>query len=165
MPMRFGNPVIPGDRALRRRLGEVYAPLMFAEIKSAVEFAQHLPRYREIVGVLLKHGFGEVLKLVVLQKFLGMEEAKSVVALGEEPLPVRLRRALEELGPTFVKFGQVLSSRRDLLPDDIYWELCKLQDGVPPFDGAVAQTIAEKELKRPLTSLFSTFSIAPVGGA
>jgi ubiquinone biosynthesis protein len=139
--------------------------MMIAQIKSAVEFAQHLPRYREIVTVLWKHGFGEILKLVVLQKFLSIEEKPTVLAVGEVPLPVRLRLALEELGPTFIKFGQVLSSRRDLLPDDIYWELCKLQDGVPPFDGALAQTIAETELKRPLTSLFSSFSISPVGGA
>lgn len=138
---------------------------MFAEIKSAVEFAQHLPRYREIVTVLWKHGFGDVLKLIVLQKFLGMDEKEHADAIGQEPLAVRLRLAMEELGPTFVKFGQVLSSRRDLLPDDIYFELCKLQDGVPPFDGAIAQTIAETELKRPLTSIFSTFSIAPIGGA
>ena len=138
---------------------------MFAEIKSAVEFAQHLPRYREIVGILWKYGFGEELKLVVLQKFLGTEETTPADTAGEQPRPVRLRLALEELGPTFIKFGQVLSSRRDLLSDDIYWELCKLQDGVPPFDGELAKTIIETELKNPLPSLFSTFDPTPVGGA
>lgn len=138
---------------------------MFAEIKSAVEFAQHLPRYREIVSVLWKHGFGDMLKLVVLQKFLGMEEKPSVAAVGEQPLAVRIRLALEELGPTFIKFGQVLSSRRDLLPDDIYWELCKLQDGVPPFEGEKARALVESELGKPIADLFASFSITPVGGA
>ena len=139
---------------------------MLLQLKSAVEFAQHLPRYREIVAVLWKHGFGEMLKLVVLQNFLGMEEKASVASpAGEVPLAVRLRLTLEELGPTFIKFGQVLSSRRDLLPDDVYLELCKLQDGVPPFTGAQAQAIVEAELGRPIGDLFASFSLVPVAGA
>ncbi len=139
---------------------------MFAEIKSAVEFSHHLPRYREIVGVLWKYGFGDMLKLMVLHKFIGIEQKdNAIVAREEQPLAVRLRLALEELGPTFIKFGQVLSSRRDLLPDAIYWELCKLQDGVPPFDGAEAQKLVEKELGKPIKSLFKEFDQTPVGGA
>ena len=139
---------------------------MFAEIKSAVEFAHLLPRYREIVSVLWKHGFGELLKLLVLQKFIGMDEAALEAEIArEELLPVRVRLVLEELGPTFVKFGQVLSSRRDLISDDLYFELSKLQDSVPPFDGALAKTIVETELGQPIKSLFSTFTLKPVAGA
>jgi ubiquinone biosynthesis protein len=137
---------------------------MFGEIKSAVAFAHHLPRYREIISVLLKYGFGEVLRLVVLQEFLGMEGA-TTPAVNEESLAVRLRLALEELGPTFIKFGQVLSSRRDLLPDDVYHELCKLQNSVPCFDGEEAQILVETELGQPITSLFSSFCLIPIGGA
>ncbi len=140
---------------------------MFTEIKSAVSFASHLPRYREIVLILWKHGFGEVLELVVLQNFLGIEEKLPAAtgAAAEQPLAVRLRLALEELGPTFVKFGQVLSSRRDLLPDDVYHELCKLQDGVPPFEMEKVRALIETELKKPLDACYSSFSPTPIGSA
>ncbi|MBA1332936.1 hypothetical protein QQ73_18350, partial [Candidatus Endoriftia persephone str. Guaymas] len=60
------------------------------------------------------------------------------------PYPARIRRTLEDLGPIFVKFGQILSTRRDLLPDDLADELAKLQDRVPPFSGAEARRIIEK---------------------
>ena len=67
-----------------------------------------------------------------------------------EPRGVRLRRALETLGPIFVKFGQVLSTRRDLLPQDIADELAKLQDQVPPFPGELAVAEVERALGKPL---------------
>lgn len=139
---------------------------MFAEVKNAVGFAHLLPRYREILQVLWKHGFGEILKLVVLQKVMGMDEkALNEKAAQEQLLPERVRMALEELGPTFVKFGQVLSSRRDLIPDDLYFELCKLQDHVPPFDGEIAKEIVEAELGKSVKQLFSSFTIKPFAGA
>jgi len=77
----------------------------------------------------------------------------------------RLRLALEELGPIFVKFGQLLSTRRDLLPVDIADELAKLQDRVPPFAGAVARTRIEEALGRPVTELFGSFEEAPLAAA
>jgi len=139
---------------------------MLEEVKSAVGFAHLLPRYREIVGILWKHGFGEILKLVALQKIVGMDDkALNEKAANEELLPVRVRMALEELGPTFVKFGQVLSSRRDLISDEMYFELCKLQDHVPPFDGELAREIVEKELGKPVKQLFASFSVKPLAGA
>lgn len=67
----------------------------------------------------------------------------------------RIRRTLEELGPIFVKAGQVLSTRPDLIPDDIVVELSKLQDNVPPFPGLEAQAIIEKALNKPIDSIFS----------
>ena len=139
---------------------------MLEEVKSAVGFAHLLPRYREILQVLWKHGFGEILKLVVLQKIVGMDEkALNEKAANEELLPVRVRMALEELGPTFVKFGQVLSSRRDLISDEMYLELCKLQDQVPPFDSELAREIVETELGKSVKQLFSSFAVKPVAGA
>ncbi len=77
----------------------------------------------------------------------------------------RLRLALEELGPVFVKFGQALSTRRDLLPVDIADELAKLQDRVPPFPGAVASAMLEKIYGRPLSEVFSTFDAVPLAAA
>jgi len=82
-----------------------------------------------------------------------------------EPRAVRLRRALEALGPIFVKFGQVLSTRRDLLPPDIADELAKLQDQVPPFASALAITTLERVYRRPLGEVFVRFEAQPVASA
>jgi ubiquinone biosynthesis protein len=81
------------------------------------------------------------------------------------PRGERIRRSLEELGPIFVKFGQMLSTRRDLLPDDIAHELAKLQDRVPPFPGSEARTIVEKALEKPVGELFESFSEQPHASA
>lgn len=81
------------------------------------------------------------------------------------PLPVRLRVALENLGPIFIKFGQVLSTRRDLLSPDYAAELVKLQDNVPPFDGAIAQAQIESSLGKPIAELFAEFDPIPVASA
>ena len=77
----------------------------------------------------------------------------------------RIRCALEELGPIFVKFGQILSTRRDLLPDDIAIELANLQDNVPPFPGSEARAIVEKSLGKPVTELFARFDETPLASA
>jgi ubiquinone biosynthesis protein len=81
------------------------------------------------------------------------------------PRGVRLREALEHLGPIFVKFGQVMSTRRDLLAPDIADELARLQDRVPPFASAVAVAIVEKSFGRPLARIFDTFDLQPVASA
>lgn len=77
----------------------------------------------------------------------------------------RLRQALEELGPIFVKFGQILSTRRDLLPDDMAESLRNLQDRVPPFPGETARAIVESSLGKPVSSLFATFDLTPMASA
>jgi ubiquinone biosynthesis protein len=82
-----------------------------------------------------------------------------------EPRAVRLRRALEALGPIFVKFGQVLSTRRDLLPEDIADELAKLQDQVPPFPSDLAVAEVERALGRPVDEIFDRFDREPVASA
>ncbi|HEY8068546.1 MAG TPA: ubiquinone biosynthesis regulatory protein kinase UbiB [Burkholderiales bacterium] len=87
-------------------------------------------------------------------------------AHGEDPTrAARLREALEALGPIFVKFGQVLSTRRDLLPADIADELAKLQDRVPPFSSALAVAEIESSLGKPLHELFGTFEKKPIASA
>jgi ubiquinone biosynthesis protein len=83
----------------------------------------------------------------------------------DEPRGQRLREALETLGPIYVKFGQVLSTRRDLLPLDIADELAKLQDRVPPFPSDLAVAEVERALGNPLNAFFSTFEKTPVASA
>ena len=78
---------------------------------------------------------------------------------------VRIRRALEQLGPIFVKFGQILSTRRDLLPDDIATELARLQDQVPPFPDAQARQIIEASLGCRIEDVFTDFEAAPFASA
>ncbi|MCB1735857.1 MAG: ubiquinone biosynthesis regulatory protein kinase UbiB [Gammaproteobacteria bacterium] len=77
----------------------------------------------------------------------------------------RIRRALEDLGPIFVKFGQLLSTRADLLPEDIARELARLQDAVPPFAGATARRIVENAYKRPISEVFAEFDDKPLASA
>ncbi len=81
------------------------------------------------------------------------------------PLAVRLRLALEDLGPIFVKFGQTLSTRPDLLPADVIAELAKLQDEVPPFPGRQASAIVERSLGRGIGDLFASFDETPMASA
>ena len=81
------------------------------------------------------------------------------------PRGVRLRKALEELGPVFIKFGQMLSTRRDLLPTDIADELAKLQDNVPPFPQQQSIDIIEKGLGKPVAELFASFEARPMASA
>lgn len=81
------------------------------------------------------------------------------------PRGERLRRALEALGPIFVKFGQMLSTRRDLLPTDLADELARLQDRVPPFPSEQAIALLEKFYARPLSSVFAEFDALPVASA
>ncbi|CAN0604865.1 unnamed protein product, partial [Ectocarpus sp. 12 AP-2014] len=77
----------------------------------------------------------------------------------------RLRLAMEELGPVFVKFGQILSTRRDLLPDDMAESLKHLQDRVPPFPSESAREIIERSLGAPVSELFAEFSADPMASA
>ena len=81
------------------------------------------------------------------------------------PRGVRLRRALEELGPVFIKFGQMLSTRRDLLPPDIADELAKLQDNVPAFPAAQSVALIEEALGKPVSELFADFDTEPLASA
>ncbi|MGE5665742.1 MAG: AarF/UbiB family protein, partial [Betaproteobacteria bacterium] len=86
-------------------------------------------------------------------------------AVARQPRGARLRQALVDLGPIFVKFGQLLSTRRDLLPEDIADELALLQDRVPPFDPEAAIREIERGLKRPIDEVFSQFDREPVASA
>ena len=81
------------------------------------------------------------------------------------PRGARIRLTLEALGPIFVKFGQVLSTRRDLLPEDISDELAKLQDQVPPFSNEESRRLIEEALGQPIEEIFVSFDASPVASA
>jgi ubiquinone biosynthesis protein len=119
-----------------------------------------------IVWVVLRYGLDEL----VLSSFQrpGLRLLTRIVSLGrnlDAPRGERLREALERLGPIFVKFGQVLSTRRDLLPPDVADELARLQDRVPPFPSTVAVTTIERAFGKPLDAVFSQFEQVPVASA
>ena len=119
-----------------------------------------------IVWVVLRHGLDEL----VLSSFehRGLRWLTRVVSMGRNlsaPRGQRLREALERLGPIFVKFGQVLSTRRDLLPPDIADELARLQDRVPPFPTEVAVATIERAYGKPLDEVFAHFERQPVASA
>jgi ubiquinone biosynthesis protein len=114
-----------------------------------------------IVRIAAGLGWGHYIAQLKLQGHL-----PALTASNDAPRDAtRLRLALEELGPTFVKFGQMLSVRRDLFEKDLIYELQKLQDNVPPFPGQVARAIVEKDLGRPIAGLFSTFKDTPFAAA
>ncbi|RYY58662.1 MAG: ubiquinone biosynthesis regulatory protein kinase UbiB, partial [Comamonadaceae bacterium] len=116
-----------------------------------------------ILWVILRYGLDEL----VLSGFR-LRGLARIVTFGrrlDAPRGQRLREALEHLGPIFVKFGQVLSTRRDLLPQDIADELTMLQDRVPPFPSEVAVATIERAFRRPLASVFETFDLVPVASA
>src|SRR5262249_52496694 len=128
-----------------------------------------LARLIEIQRVLVRHGLDEFVRATHLYRPLRFVFLLSpwtwAVRRREEPRAVRLREALQELGPIFVKFGQALSTRRDLLPPDIAEELAKLQDRVPPFDGKIARGIIENAYGRAAEQVFSAFDEKPLAAA
>ena len=123
-------------------------------------------RGASIVWVVFRYGLDDL----VLNSFQRpwLHALARVLSIGrnlEAPRGQRLREALERLGPIFVKFGQVLSTRRDLMPPDIADELALLQDRVPPFDSAIAVATIERAFGRPLQEIFVSFEQVPVASA
>ena len=112
-----------------------------------------------IVWIVFRYGLDElVLRSISRPWVKGLAALLSIGRSLNAPRGVRLREALERLGPIFVKFGQVLSTRRDLLPPDIADELARLQDRVPPIAGIDARAVIEKQLGKPVSELFASFS-------
>jgi ubiquinone biosynthesis protein len=125
-----------------------------------------LGRLLRIIVVALRHGLDELalghprlrpLRIFVRQSLFWRDLSA--------PRGVRLRRALEDLGPIFIKFGQMLSTRRDLLPTDIADELALLQDRVPPFASELVVATIERVFGKPLSDVFRTFELTPVASA
>lgn len=132
-----------------------------------VRQARYLGRYREIAQVLVGHGFGALVEQLGLLSLLSLPRRMVLRVPPTPPLGTagRLREALVALGPTFVKLGQALSTRPDLLPPDFVHELGKLQDTVPSFPAEVAIAMIEESLGHPIAQLFAHFEQEPLAAA
>ena len=127
---------------------------------------RYLSRLLVIVWTIRRFGLDDMaLAAFSARRFRWLRKALSFGRSWQQPRGVRLRLALERLGPIFVKFGQVLSTRRDLLPPDIAIELAKLQDSVPPFDAAHSRELIERAFGRTIEQLFESFDEQPVASA
>ena len=127
-------------------------------------------RYRQILGILIKYGFGQVVEQLNIDYYL--ELGRRIVTLGSASkeverlsTPQRLRLAMEELGPTFVKLGQVLSTRPDLIPTEYSDEFRQLQDKVPPFDIDAVHKQLQMEFGTTSDELFAEFNEEPLAAA
>jgi ubiquinone biosynthesis protein len=126
-------------------------------------------RYTEIAGILVRHGFVDVVDALHLRRYLAAGR-RMLSAFGRRVQPdasraVRLRLAFEELGPTFIKFGQALSTHADVLPPEVVAELTLLQDDVPPLPAGVAERAIEAALGRGIDDLFLEFDPVPLAAA
>ena len=130
----------------------------------------YVKRYRQIVDVMVRHGFGYLVERFGLRPFRSFREKIFGPRPQIEPLQAlseaeRLRHALEELGPTFIKFGQILSTRHDLVPEAFIIELARLQDQVKPFGYDEAKGVIEKELGKKIDDVFLSFDPEPLAAA
>ncbi len=133
-------------------------------------YFRDIPRIGRIIAVASRHGFGHLVEQVGLQRFFSV--GRRIISFKTPPAlahrisaPERLRLMFEELGPTFIKFGQVLACRPDMLPIEYSREFLKLTDSVAPFPAVEAKRIIEEDLKAPVGELFSFFDEAPVAAA
>ena len=122
---------------------------------------RHLSRYRQILAIFFKYGFGDLIELLKIEQYIevGLQLISNKRRDRIEKLSraQRVRMAIEELGPTYIKLGQVLSTRPDLVPAQFIEELVKLQDNVPPFGFSEVSRIIEAEFGTPLRDLFEYF--------
>lgn len=122
---------------------------------------KHLHRYREIAGVLARHGWGWMLGRLGLSEHLG----KHAELTPREHGPAHIREMLEELGPTFVKLGQLLSTRPDIIPEQYINELSKLQDTAPTVPADAIRSVIEEEFSAPVSAVYAEFDYAPLAAA
>ena len=130
---------------------------------------RHLNRYRQILTVLFKYGFGDLLEMLKIDQYIevGLQMISSKRATRVEPLnrPQRLRMAFEELGPTYIKLGQILSTRPDLVPMEYIEELSKLQDKIPAFPFEQVRKAVSAEFGMPPEDLFDSLEEEPFASA
>lgn len=143
--------------------------LSIRKISAAGLTYRHYSRYRQIITILFKYGFEDVLGAFKIDKYVDV--GRKLISRKRRELmtsysrPQRVRMALEELGPTFIKLGQALSMRPDFVSVELINELSKLQDMVPPYDFSEIQVIIEIELKRKTDEIFDCFETTPIASA
>ena len=130
----------------------------------------NIQRLRNILNILIKYGFSYIVgRLNIEQNIIGRGFKKFVpikkLDVFDQPVPVRVRMALEELGPTFIKLGQILSTRADLIPLEFCREFEKLQDQVPAFEYEKVEKQIKNEFQKPVIEIFNNFSIEPKAAA
>jgi ubiquinone biosynthesis protein len=131
---------------------------------------KNIKRSREIVGVFMRHGLGYVFDMPQMEKYLKISNRiilrkKDDDNLKKFTIEERIRMALEELGPTFIKLGQVVSTHPDLVSPELMAELSKLQDKISPIDLSIIKNQIEKELGSSIEELFGSFSERPIAAA
>lgn len=130
---------------------------------------RHLNRYRQILTVLFKYGFGDLVENLKIEQYieigLQMISRKRRERLEKHTRAERTRMAIEELGPTYIKMGQILSTRPDLVSLEFVNEFAKLQDKVPPVDFDEIRKTIEAELKQPINILFKSIDPTPIAAA
>jgi ubiquinone biosynthesis protein len=137
---------------------------ILATPRQVTRTVRNIARIRQISTVFAKHGFQELMDKLGFARFVP-QKYKRAKPDDKLTAPERLRVAFEELGPTFIKLGQLLSSRSDLLPDNYVRELAKLQDRVTPLPFTVIRNSVERELGASLDELFSEFKPEPLASA
>jgi ubiquinone biosynthesis protein len=123
----------------------------------------NIKRFKDIISILAKYGFEEIVQRMEVP-------GADLIRKMRPPEPdvgvfVRIRRAAEDLGPTFIKFGQIMSLRPDLLPNALLVELEKLQDDVPALAMGDIETVVQESLKKPIDDVFSVFDVEPLAAA
>lgn len=130
---------------------------------------RHVNRYIEILKVLIKYGFEDLVSHTSLKNVISFGRKIGIKKINPGVFSLsrweRIRMVFEELGPTFIKFGQIMSTRPDLIPIELTNELKKLQDSVTPFSEAEALETLEKELGKPVSEIFQNFHATPVAAA
>ena len=143
--------------------------LNIRKISATSRTFRNLGRYREILTILFKYGFGELIDTLKIEQYLEIslqmlfkKQPKNLEKLSR---PERIRLVFEELGPTFIKFGQILSTRPDLIPYEYAKELEKLQDDVPPFEYNEVRRIIWEDFGQSVDALFQAFEEKPMAAA
>ncbi|MEK5391393.1 AarF/ABC1/UbiB kinase family protein [Margalitia sp. FSL K6-0131] len=129
---------------------------------------RHLGRYRDIVAAFTRNGFGFLVKDLGLFEVLALPKRLFIDGhqqMNSKSIGERVRLILEELGPTFIKMGQIASTRPDIIPEEILKELEKLQDHVPPFPFEEVERIVQEELGSTIDTLFKEFQEVPIAAA
>lgn len=143
--------------------------LNIRKISATSRTYRNLGRYREILTILFKYGFGELIDTLKIEQYLEIslqmlfkKQPKNLEKLSR---PERIRLVFEELGPTFIKFGQILSTRPDLIPYEYAKELEKLQDDVPPFEYNDVRRIIWEDFGQSVDAVFQSFEEKPMAAA